>query len=86
MSWLDDLPRCPKTGKFGHPSAKSAWAQIASLEAAGKPVSAHEHPYRCPWCPYWHVGHDRKALNRSIRKALRQGNTATRITNRRRRR
>lgn len=85
VSWLDDLPKCRRSGKFRHPDEASALAQLAMLKAR-KPVGPRMHPYRCPFCHDWHIGHDGRQLTKDIRRALRAGKRAAQAQTRTRRR
>lgn len=54
----DLLPRvdCP-TGKRPHYTSAGAMAQLRALAASGYATRGAMHPYLCPHCDRWHVGH-----------------------------
>lgn len=83
-AWLTELPKCPRCGKCAHPTEASAEAHRVILERTRG--AARLHVYRCSGSGAWHVGHDRRLLNRDLAKALRAGNAASKATRRRRRR
>ena len=83
-AWLDELPKCPACGKCAHPTQASAEAHKVILERTRG--ASRLHVYRCPGAGAYHVGHDRKQLNRDLANALRAGTAATKASRRPRRR
>lgn len=44
--------------KKQHSSKQAAYAHISNLERAGKKMG-DQHPYKCDFCPWWHIGRRR---------------------------
>lgn len=61
---------CPNPRKIAHPSEAAARAHLDSLRR--KDGADYCRPYRCR-CGAWHVGHDRKLLDRAIATAVAAG-------------
>ena len=93
MSWLDDLERCPTTGKLMHRKKSGALAQYRMLKNAGK-GDLRIAPYLCWFCKHWHLGHParkpRTLFNadgeHQLRNTLAYGRRNTSQANRKRRR
>lgn len=61
---------CAWPDKYRHATEGAAWGAIRSLREDTGREAADLRPYRCG--DHWHVGHDRRALEKRIRKALRR--------------
>lgn len=83
-AWLTELPKCPACGKCAHPTEASANAHRVILERTRG--AARLHVYRCPGPGVWHVGHDRRRLDKDLAKALSAGTRAAAASRRPRRR
>lgn len=51
------LAYCAQTGKIRHRTRAAAGKQLSRLVAAGGRDADRLHPYLCPHCRDWHVGH-----------------------------
>lgn len=56
MSSKRHLKRRQCGGKIRYPDKDAVWATRRGLGERGKPL----HPYYCPWCKGYHLGHKRK--------------------------
>ena len=53
----DDGKYCDVSGKVKYPGRGSARRAVLILNRVRKGGSERLHPYRCPDCHAWHVGH-----------------------------
>lgn len=55
VSWVSLLPKCPKYGKYTHPSEDSAERQLEQIEEA-RGADPLLNTFPCDTCDGWHVG------------------------------
>jgi hypothetical protein len=59
--------RCPATGKIKHATREKAQGHISFLWTQGRGNPDYSE-YKCKSCGFWHIGHDRKKLEKRIKR------------------